>query len=866
MVEEHIYKLRKLLDELEKIKGRHTELVSVYIPAGFNIQEMVNMLRQEYTLTENVKNKTVRNNVLGAIDKVLQELKFFNKTPENGLVIFAGNVSEKEGETDIKVWTIQPPEPLKVKKYWCDQKFELEPMHDIVAEKELYGILVMDNKEAAIGLLKGKKLEVLRKLDSIVPGKFRKGGQCEVPETLVPLSDGNIVRIGDMKNNSIIKSADFNTFSILDSPVLDIYKKKKSTVYRVITKCPRMEVETSKDHFFFVFENNELIERPAGELKVGDTLLMPEKIDVKGEVQTLNTNHFLRFKISDEGRNLLIQRRKELGLSQEKIANKLNVFQAEISAVELGKRNIDLSRRQSNLIQRMCKELSIDYNDFRNKFIVVNEKITLPEILDEELAQVIGYFLGDGNYDKNRICFSESDKDLAMYYENKLKKLFNVKLRTRYRSSKKYYEIRICNKVLEKYFRKEIVKDKNTLNVMVPEKILKSKNNVVASFLKGFFDAEGYVSKGLVGFGINNKILARQIQLMFLRFGIITSLSVYDNKKNPYSKNYRYTLKTSEKESIERFIKNIGFSLRRKEIALERLIASKSNTSRVRQILINGRVVRKIIENHGLNKHDFYQASDFLLGKKNISKGIFERRFLDKINDEELYLELKNVLDCPIIPVRIKKIEKYEKSTPMIDLAVKHESFISNGILVHNSSGRFQRVREGLINDWCKIIAENVKELFSKFELKGIIIGGPGPAKNDFYDEDYLQTEMKKRVLGIKNVGYTDEQGLEEVIERSQDLLAEAAVSKEKALVQKFLEELRKESGTVVYGKDNVLKALEMGAVEIILISEGFETEFFSEKAKEYGTQVEVISRDTREGEQLFQIGGIAAILRWKIS
>jgi len=177
MVEEHIFKLRKIIDELASLRGRHTELVSVYIPAEYNLQEIINMLRQEYTLTENVKNKTVRNNVLAAIDKILQELRYFNKTPPNGLALFAGNVAENEGQTDIKVWNIQPPEPMRVKKYWCDQKFELEPLQDMVAEKELYGLIALDNREATIGLLKGKKIVLLRKIDSIVPGKTIKGGQ-----------------------------------------------------------------------------------------------------------------------------------------------------------------------------------------------------------------------------------------------------------------------------------------------------------------------------------------------------------------------------------------------------------------------------------------------------------------------------------------------------------------------------------------------------------------------------------------------------------------------------------------------------------------------------------------------------------------
>lgn len=358
MVEEHIYKLRKILEELEKIRGRHTELVSVYIPAGHNLQDIVNMLRQEYTLTENVKNKTVRNNVLGAIDKILQELRFYNKTPANGLALFAGNVSEVEGQADIKVWNIEPPEPLRIKKYWCDQRFETEPLRDMVAEKELYGLVVLDNREATIGLLKGKKINVLRQIDSIVPGKTIKGGQ---------------------------------------------------------------------------------------------------------------------------------------------------------------------------------------------------------------------------------------------------------------------------------------------------------------------------------------------------------------------------------------------------------------------------------------------------------------------------------------------------------------------------SAQRYERVREGLINDWYKIIAENVRNYLSKFVLKGIILGGPGPAKNDFYDGKYLLTDLQKQIIGTKNVGYTDEQGLEELVERSQDLLAEAAIAKEKALLQKFFEELGKDSGLVTYGKKNVEKALEMGAVEIILINEGVEEKEITDKAEKYGTTVEIISKDTREGEQLHQLGGIAAILRWKI-
>ena len=70
----------------------------------------------------------------------------------------------------------------------------------------------------------------------------------------------------------------------------------------------------------------------------------------------------------------------------------------------------------------------------------------------------------------------------------------------------------------------------------------------------------------------------------------------------------------------------------------------------------------------------------------------------------------------------------------------------------------------------------------------------------------------------------------------------------------------------VVYGKENVMKALGLGAVDIILISEGMESDELVEKAGEYGTEVEIISKDSMEGSQLFELSGIAAFLRWKLN
>lgn len=171
-----IKELKALIKELENIRGRHTELISVYVPSGYNLVKVVDQIRSEQSTAQNIKSKTVRKNVTGALEKILQHLKLYKQTPENGLIIFCGNVSDREGVSDLELWAIEPPEPLHVRLYRCDQVFILDPLKEMVREREIYGIIVLDKSEATIALLKGKKIEILKHLDSIVPGKTKAGG------------------------------------------------------------------------------------------------------------------------------------------------------------------------------------------------------------------------------------------------------------------------------------------------------------------------------------------------------------------------------------------------------------------------------------------------------------------------------------------------------------------------------------------------------------------------------------------------------------------------------------------------------------------------------------------------------------------
>ena len=500
--------LKKLIRQLDKIKGRHTELVTVYIPAGANLNDIMTQLRNEESTAENIKSKQVRKNVTTSLDKIVRHLQLYKKTPENGLAVFCGNISEKEGSADIEIWAVEAPEPIKTKMYWCDQKFVLDPLKEMVEEKEIYGIICLDKSEADIALVKGKKIEPIVHFESIVPGKTRAGGQCFVKGTEI--------------------------------------------------KC---------------LEDSSTTTKPIEEIKEGE-----------------------------------------------------NIF-----------------------------------------------------------------------------CYD--------------------------------------------------IKNKKAATSSVKEKFKKESTNI-------------------------------------------------------------YSITTD---------------------------STKINTT---------------------GEHVFFVSNKTYFKEKNASD-LSEGEFLVFVDNEGQIKETK-----------IRSITKIPSTTfEVFDMSIKkYENFIANGLLVHNSSQRFSRVREGLLNDWFKKVAEAANKIFSEHpEVLGIIVSGSGPIKEFFLKEELLHDHVSKKILGLVDTGYTGEYGLHETLEKSGDLLKEASVTKEKKLLQRFLQELQKPNGRAVYGLDKTIECLQRGSVDMIMLTEDVNlkvgeqdaVEYFEEQVENYSSKLVIVSSDTREGQQFLALGGVGAILRY---
>ncbi|OLS24735.1 MAG: Peptide chain release factor subunit 1 [Candidatus Heimdallarchaeota archaeon LC_3] len=236
------------------------------------------------------------------------------------------------------------------------------------------------------------------------------------------------------------------------------------------------------------------------------------------------------------------------------------------------------------------------------------------------------------------------------------------------------------------------------------------------------------------------------------------------------------------------------------------------------------------------------------------------------------------------------------------------------------SAPRFGRIRQNAIDEFLKRVAGTAKDFFIEDPsraklLAGALIGGPGLLKNKFVEDGYLDNRLQNKVLKVIDIGLvSDKEGLQELVEKSQEVLAGTRFTEEREIVQKWLNLVYKDDDLAVYGEDELRKYLDIGAVDLLLGSEGVNKtrlyyecphsssheniavtvptmdviqnnypmvkckecdttmqnteekdllEDLGELALETSTDIEIISTETEEGQQLLHFSGIAGILRY---
>ncbi len=810
------YEFKKQLSALKKYRGRGTELISVYVTPKYPISEISGKLRDEYGQASNIKSSSTRNNVQTALDKILGYLKLFKETPKYGMAIFCGNVSETEGKADVQLFPLFPPVPLPVQFYRCESSFVLDPLTELVESTSTYGVVVMDGKEATVALLKGKTIKVLKQIHSTAHSKTSKGGQCLHEKSLVQMADGQIKEIREVKPGEKVLSFNWQEQIFQESECTDVFARNDSEAFVIRTKMPTTQIIATKEHRFFCAGENGVAEKFAQELEKGDLLLLPAYLRTK-QIAAPLIQPKIQIEVTAKGRALLTSARKALGQTQMQVAVSIGNSQMMISRLEKGKSH------GMEKLPELLRHYGI--NDEFYQYVECRGA-ALPSAITPTLAQFLGYLIGDGTVERNRITLFEDRKEIADYYRNFLEQELHVNTSFRERIRKTSFgsrclETRGYSLALVEFLKANFPEAccKGTAKHL-PARIAGGSTQIVAAFLRGLFDAEGSVtaSRG-ISLSMANEKLVRQVQLLLLRFGIVTSVL---NKKSRYSP--QYSICIGGKSELEVFSQEIDFTSSQKAAILQKLVKEKANTtaSFINHLPLNGKMALKLFKAAGLSAEEQYRYGMFFRNKRLLSKNHFQK-LLDKLPQGALEKshELNAYLNTQANVARVESVEKVNTPATFYDLEVPdHENFIANSMIVHNSAARFGRLREEGIEYFQERIGEAMFSFLDAKNFKGVLVGGPGPAKEGFLKAKPYNYQLK--ILGVVDTGYTDEYGLREVLEKSKDIIAEQESVQEKKLLDDFMREVSRD-GLATYGYQKVRRAVENNQAKQVLVSEGTE-------------------------------------------
>ena len=209
-------------------------------------------------------------------------------------------------------------------------------------------------------------------------------------------------------------------------------------------------------------------------------------------------------------------------------------------------------------------------------------KVALPIALTPELCRVIGYLLGNGHLYKYKrksnysIVFTNTDRYLIEDYVNCFKKAFGL-----------------TPEVLEyKGIFRAIVRSADIFNFLgeiaphllsrsklreVPPTIMRADNNMVSSFLRGFFDCKATVhskNREIVLYSASERLLS-QVQILLCRYGIISQLHSVLRKRNGRVKRiFRLSITG---ENVSRYKIFVGFSSPEKIEKLEKVLKLRTS-------------------------------------------------------------------------------------------------------------------------------------------------------------------------------------------------------------------------------------------------------------------------------------------------
>lgn len=232
------------------------------------------------------------------------------------------------------------------------------------------------------------------------------------------------------------------------------------------------------------------------------------------------------------------------------------------------------------------------------------------------------------------------------------------------------------------------------------------------------------------------------------------------------------------------------------------------------------------------------------------------------------------------------------------------------------SALRFARLRMEKRHNYVRKVAEVATQLFvsnDRPNVAGLILAGSADFKTELSQSDMFDPRLQAKVLKLVDVSYGGENGFNQAIELSAEVLSNVKFIQEKKLIGRYFDEISQDTGKFCFGVEDTLKALEMGCVEILICWENLDImryvlknhtseeqvvlhltpeqekdkshfidretgveleleesmallEWLANNYKNFGATLEIITDRSQEGSQYVKgFGGIGGILRYRV-
>ncbi len=169
-----------------------------------------------------------------------------------------------------------------------------------------------------------------------------------------------------------------------------------------------------------------------------------------------------------------------------------------------------------------------------------------------------------------------------------------------------------------------------------------------------------------------------------------------------------------------------------------------------------------------------------------------------------------------------------------------HAKFKKGG----QSAARLGRIREEEIEVYYKRVGEAMDAFVGLKSFGGVIVGGPGPVKEDFLKAKPYNYQLK--ILGMIDTGYAEEYGIHELMEKSSELLAEQDAVKESKIIENFTREIVKD-GLAAYGYEDITAALAANKASKLLVTENLNIARAEYKCPKCGKTITKILKENDE-------------------